>query len=152
MRWISWAVASFAVLILASCAGDSGNDALMDAAATGSIEGFTSPINISVGELILFVGDREVRRVEFREGQFRVDGLPEGVYRLEVRVFAYQTNDAARGIALAAGESLDLGRFILVGDGDLMQDIPRIRGLVTDRVTGAPLREEGVEGKGRWGE
>jgi len=127
------------------CAGEAADDGATDVTPTGSIEGFTAPIDISVGELIVFSGDHEVHRTEFRDGQFRVDGLPAGVYRLEVRVFAYQTNDAARNISLDAGEDLDLGRFILIGDGDLMADIPRIRGSVRDRATGAPLANVTVE-------
>lgn len=127
------------LLLLGSCAEDALVDAPDDTPTTGVIEGFTAPIDISTAEVVVFQGDVETRRVEFRDGQFRIAELPAGTYRLEVRVFGYQVNDAARDIELRAGESLDLGRFILVGDGNLMEDIPKVEGVVWDAVTKAPI-------------
>jgi hypothetical protein len=138
-------LASVALAAAVGCGGDGAVDDLGGVATTGSILGFTTPIRISAAEVVVFVDDQEVRRVEFRDGQFQVDDLPEGVYRLEVRVFGYQTNDAARDIALEAGETLDLGRFVLVGDAAFMADVPRIRGEVTDSVTAAPLADVSVK-------
>lgn len=106
---------------------------------TGTIQGFTAPIDISIAEVVVLVGEREVRRAEFRDGQFSVAELPSGVYRLEVRAFGYQVNDAARDVALAAGQTLDLGRFVLVGDGELMADIPKVAGTLTDAASGKPV-------------
>ena len=113
-----------ACALLVACSDDPAAALTDDVALTGVIEDFTSPIDISIAEVVVFQDGREVRRVEFRDGEFSIPDLPPGTYRLEVRAFGYEINDAARDVRLQAGQSLDLGRFILIGDEDLMADIP----------------------------
>ncbi|MBT3265906.1 carboxypeptidase regulatory-like domain-containing protein [Candidatus Poribacteria bacterium] len=139
------AVVCIGLLLIAACGAETPTDTTDVGPVTGTIEGFTAPIDISLAEVVVFVGDREVRRAEFRHGEFSVADLPAGVYRLEVRAFGYQVNDAARDVVLAPGQSLDLGRFVLVGDGDLMADIPRVTGTLTDAVSAVPVAGAAVQ-------
>ena len=63
MTWGARACSAVAVGLMAvacwGCAGEAADDGATDVTPTGSIEGFTAPIDISVGELIVFSGDHE---------------------------------------------------------------------------------------------
>ncbi len=140
------AVLLLALVMLVPACGESdviqhGPDDLAD----GRITGFVSPIDIPVAEAILFNGGIEVARTAFAEGVFALDGIAPGSYRLEVRAFGYQTNDAARDIAVEPGATTDLGRVIMIGVADGSPQTPFVEGIVLDDAAGVAVAAVSVK-------
>jgi hypothetical protein len=111
---------------------------------TGSLTGFVSPIDIRRVDAVLFDGTREVARATYSDGVFNIEAVPAGTYRLEVRAFGYQLNDAATAIRIRPGELVDVGRVIMIGIADDMNDTPYVEGVVLDATTGAPLKDADI--------
>ena len=137
------ALAWVAFVWIVGCTGDIPSDPLPD---TGTLAGFLSPINIPAAEVLLYHGDAIVARKVAGDGTFVFDDLPEGNYRLEVIALGYLVNDAARDLSVVARETTDVGRIIMLFDGEGLR-LPEVEGIVFDADSGAPFVGASVEGE-----
>ena len=103
-----------------------------------------SPIDIPRADAVLFDGTREVARATYSDGVFNIEVVPAGTYRLEVRAFGYQLNDAARAIRIRPGD-VDVGRMIMIGIVDDASDTPYVEGVVLHAATNTPLQNASVQ-------
>ncbi len=133
------------VMLVPACAESDVIDHGPDGLVAGRIAGFVSPLDIPIAEAILFDGGAEVARIAFEEGVFALEGIAPGSYRLEVRAFGYQPNDAARDIAVEPGATTDLGRMIMIGVADGSPQTPFVEGIVLDDVAGVAVAAASVK-------
>ena len=106
---------------------------------TGSISGNISPISVYDAKVEVLQEGVVITAVGIQDGVFHIEGLSPGRYDLRVSAFAYVTNDAIRGIEVVEGKVTEVGRAVIFRQ-DTGGYVPtRIKGIVSDAVTGAPI-------------
>lgn len=127
------------LLVLACSEQREASQTVPSGATTGSISGNISPISVYDAKVEVLQEGVVITAVGIQDGVFHIEGLSPGRYDLRVSAFAYVTNDAIRGIEVVEGKVTEVGRAVIFRQ-DTGGYVPtRIKGIVSDAVTGAPI-------------
>ncbi len=127
------------LLVLACSEQREASQTVPSGATTGSISGNISPISVYDAKVEVLQEGVVITAVGIQDGVFHIEGLSPGRYDLRVSAFAYVTNDAIRGIEVVEGKVTEVGRAVIFRQ-DTRGYVPtRIKGIVSDAVTGAPI-------------
>ncbi len=128
------------VLLVLACAEQKETQQIVPSGAiTGSISGNISPISVYDARVEVLQEGKVIATVGIQDGVFHIKDLSPGRYDLRVSAFAYVTNDAIRGIEVVEGKVTEVGRAVIFRQ-DTGGHVPtRIKGIVSDAATGAPI-------------
>lgn len=127
------------LLVLACSEQREASQTVPSGATTGSISGNISPISVYDAKVEVLQEGEVITAVGIQDGVFHIEDLSPGRYDLRVSAFAYVTNDAIRGIEVVEGKVTEVGRAVIFRQ-DTGGYVPtRIKGIVSDAVTGAPI-------------
>ena len=128
------------VLLVLSCSEQTQTQQIVPSGAiTGSISGNISPISVYDAKVEVLQEGEVITAVGVQDGVFHIKDLSPGRYNLRISAFAYVTNDAIRGIEVVEGKVTEVGRAVIFRQ-DTGGYVPtRIKGKVSDAVTGAPI-------------
>ena len=128
------------VLLVLSCSEQTQTQQIVPSGAiTGSISGNVSPISVYDAKVEVLQEGEVITAVGVQDGVFHIKDLSPGRYNLRISAFAYVTNDAIRGIEVVEGKVTEVGRAVIFRQ-DTGGYVPtRIKGIVSDAVTGAPI-------------
>ena len=128
------------VLLVLACAEQKETQQIVPSSAiTGSISGNISPISAYDARVEVLQEGKVIATVGIQDGVFHIKDLSPGRYDLRVSAFAYVTNDAIRGIEVVEGKVTEVGRAVIFRQETGGYVPTRIKGIVSDAVTGAPI-------------
>lgn len=136
---ISFTVSICVLLVLACAEQREKQQAFPPSAIEGSIRGNISPISVYDAKVEVLQEGEVITAVGVQDGVFHIKDLSPGRYNLRISAFAYVTNDAIREIEVVEGKVTEVGRAVIFRQ-DTGGYVPtRIKGIVSDAVTGAPI-------------
>ena len=132
-------------ILVASCTREEPQADPILRPTTGSISGNISPITVYDAEITVLRDGKMIAVVGVRDGIFQIDNLLPGAYDLRASALGYVTNDALKGVQVAAGEAIDIGRVVIYPE-DTGEFVPtRITGTVVDANTRAAISQASIK-------